>query len=49
MLLDATGSAESRNPDWHLDIVGAESDLNAGAISEARRSRLDIAGRQRSP
>jgi alpha-1,3-mannosyltransferase len=31
-LLDAGAALVRRNPDWHLDIVGAESDLNAADL-----------------
>lgn len=39
-LLDAVVALVRRNPDWHLDIVGAESDLNAADLKReiAKRS-----------
>ncbi|CAN7604085.1 glycosyltransferase family 4 protein [Rhizobium leguminosarum] len=38
-LLDAMAALKTRNPEWHLDIVGAESDLNRADIEGAIESR----------
>ncbi|NKK79691.1 glycosyltransferase family 4 protein [Rhizobium leguminosarum] len=38
-LLDAMVMLKTRNPEWHLDIVGAESDLNRADVEGAIVSR----------
>ncbi|MGO6813481.1 glycosyltransferase family 4 protein [Rhizobium leguminosarum] len=43
-LLDAMAALKSRDPEWHLDIVGAESDLNRADVEGAIESR-QLSGR----
>jgi alpha-1,3-mannosyltransferase len=44
LLLDATAALVKRNPDWRLDIIGAESDLNAADLRREITARsLDTA------
>ncbi|MBY5546971.1 glycosyltransferase family 4 protein [Rhizobium leguminosarum] len=43
-LLDAMAMLKTRDPEWHLDIVGAESDLNRADVEGAIESR-DLSGR----
>ncbi|AJC81569.1 glycosyltransferase family 1 protein [Rhizobium etli bv. phaseoli str. IE4803] len=43
-LLDAMTVLQSRDADWHLDIVGAESDLNRADVEAAIEGR-NLAGR----
>ncbi|RFB87938.1 glycosyl transferase family 1 [Rhizobium leguminosarum bv. trifolii] len=43
-LLDAMAVLTSRDPEWHLDIVGAESDLNRADIEAAIEGR-NLSGR----
>ncbi|MGG7580781.1 glycosyltransferase family 4 protein [Rhizobium sp. YTUHZ045] len=43
-LLDAMAVLKSRDPEWHLDVVGAESDLNRVDIEGEIESR-DLTGR----
>ncbi|ARQ60403.1 UNVERIFIED_ORG: alpha-1,3-mannosyltransferase [Rhizobium etli] len=43
-LLDAMAVLKTRDPDWHLDIVGAESDLNRADVEAAIEGR-DLSGR----
>lgn len=43
-LLDAMAMLKTRDPEWHLDIIGAESDLNRADVEGAIESRL-ISGR----
>ncbi|MGO4111870.1 glycosyltransferase family 4 protein [Rhizobium ruizarguesonis] len=38
-LLDAMAMLKTRDPEWHLDIVGAESDLNRADVEGAIESR----------
>ncbi|MGO6693756.1 glycosyltransferase family 4 protein [Rhizobium johnstonii] len=38
-LLDAMAKLKTRDPEWHLDIVGAESDLNRADVEGAIESR----------
>ncbi|EJT03467.1 glycosyltransferase family 4 protein [Rhizobium sp. CCGE 510] len=38
-LLDAMVMLKTRDPEWHLDIVGAESDLNQADVEAAIESR----------
>ncbi|AXA40412.1 glycosyltransferase family 4 protein [Rhizobium leguminosarum] len=38
-LLDAMAALKTRDPEWHLDIVGAESDLNRADVEGAIESR----------
>ncbi|MCW1749832.1 glycosyltransferase family 4 protein [Rhizobium acaciae] len=38
-LLDAMAMLKARDPEWHLDIVGAESDLNRADVEGAIESR----------
>ncbi|WP_163882903.1 glycosyltransferase family 4 protein [Rhizobium laguerreae] len=38
-LLDAMAMLKTRDPEWHLDIVGAESDLNRADVEDAIESR----------
>ncbi|RXT17089.1 glycosyl transferase family 1 [Rhizobium leguminosarum] len=38
-LLDAMAMLKTRHPEWHLDIVGAESDLNRADVEGAIESR----------
>ncbi|MBY5607955.1 glycosyltransferase family 4 protein [Rhizobium leguminosarum] len=38
-LLDAVVMLKTRDPEWHLDIVGAESDLNRADVEDAIESR----------
>ncbi|MGO8060317.1 glycosyltransferase [Rhizobium leguminosarum] len=38
-LLDAVTTLKTRDPEWHLDIVGAESDLNRADVEGAIESR----------
>lgn len=38
-LLDAMAILKTRDPEWHLDIVGAESDLNRADVEGAIESR----------
>jgi alpha-1,3-mannosyltransferase len=39
LLLDATAALVKRNPDWHLDIIGAESDLNTADVRQEIAAR----------
>ncbi|MGO6680310.1 glycosyltransferase family 4 protein [Rhizobium leguminosarum] len=43
-LLDAMAMLKTRDPEWHLDIVGAESDLNRADVEGAIESR-QLSGR----
>ncbi|AHF86083.1 glycosyl transferase family 1 [Rhizobium leguminosarum bv. trifolii WSM1689] len=43
-LLNAMVALKTRDPEWHLDIVGAESDLNRADVEGAIESR-DLSGR----
>ncbi|MBY5366180.1 glycosyltransferase family 4 protein [Rhizobium leguminosarum] len=43
-LLDAMAMLKTRDPEWHLDIIGAESDLNRADVEGAIESRL-LSGR----
>lgn len=43
-LLDAIAALKSRDPEWHLDIVGAESDLNRTDVESLIESR-NLSGR----
>ncbi|MDI5926039.1 glycosyltransferase family 4 protein [Rhizobium leguminosarum] len=43
-LLDAMAALKTRDPEWHLDIVGAESDLNRAGVEGAIESRY-LSGR----
>ncbi|MBB6223664.1 glycosyltransferase family 4 protein [Rhizobium leguminosarum] len=43
-LLDAMAVLKTRNAEWHLDIVGAESDLNRADVEAAIEGR-DLSGR----
>ena len=43
-LLDAMAVLKARDPEWHLDIVGAESDLNRRDVESEIESR-DLTGR----
>ncbi|WP_064819259.1 glycosyltransferase family 4 protein [Rhizobium phaseoli] len=43
-LLDAMAALKDRDPEWHLDIVGAESDLNRVDIEAAIEGR-NLSGR----
>ncbi|MGR4846540.1 glycosyltransferase family 4 protein [Rhizobium sp. LARHSG275] len=43
-LLDAIAMLKTRDPEWHLDIIGAESDLNRADVEGAIESRL-LSGR----
>ncbi|MGX9988274.1 glycosyltransferase family 4 protein [Rhizobium sp. Z1P35] len=38
-LLDAMAMLKTRDPEWHLDIIGAESDLNRADVEGAIESR----------
>lgn len=43
-LLDAMATLKTRDPEWHLDIVGAESDLNRRDVEGAIENR-NLTGR----
>ncbi|OBY03597.1 glycosyl transferase family 1 [Rhizobium leguminosarum bv. trifolii] len=43
-LLDAMAALKTRDPEWHLDIVGAESDLNRADV-EGAIERRHLSGR----
>ncbi|MBB3658751.1 alpha-1,3-mannosyltransferase [Rhizobium sp. BK650] len=40
LLLDAIAALLKRNPDWHLDIIGAESDLDTADVRREIAARL---------